>query len=184
MSVELEQRRQERLISLSMLAEATAQKFSDLLWRKYKFKDAIAFDKGALGIAMDAYWRLVEEFKKSQAFRAGARINSAKKAALTLFAIARSHPPIFKVSDDVDDLDVTYIVFAELLFAVELLYLYMKVRPGSVSRRHQSDLATCIWRVRKAPNECDEVVMVLLCLYADAWWHQGSAVADNSDDAR
>jgi hypothetical protein len=158
----------DRLETLSIVARASASVASARIERKHGIGNTIVFERPALAVALDRYWDLVGQFKADQDFRPRARINSPKKAALTIYAVATAEPRIFR--PNADDLHPSHVLFAETFFAADVLRTYVETPDNGISERHFSDLSTCLTEIRVAKPECQTVIKFLMCLYADTWW--------------
>ncbi len=134
--------------------------------------DRVVFSKTLLPGMMARYWALVDWFKADQHFEADVRINSPKKAALTVYA-AVTTDGLFTV--DPAGADESHAEFALALFCTGIMDAFMDVKDKDIHARHVRDIAVVIKYMRKSAHATlgrneKRVRLLTLCLYMDTYW--------------
>lgn len=159
-----------RLDTLSFLADGVAREVSLELYRRYGLPDGVRFVDGTAfeDICRD-YWRLIDAFKRTNGFPEKSRINSPKKAALTLVACNRNPHRMFAVNPAYPALDQSHVQYCRLRFAIEITKLFLDIREEDIQDRHKRDIMVCLLKLGNA-GEPTDLAMHLLCLYMDTYW--------------
>ncbi|MBF0372322.1 MAG: hypothetical protein HQL39_02775 [Alphaproteobacteria bacterium] len=169
--------------TLAMLADGVARAVSTQLEIRYGASNGVRFVGGADFEEINrSYWALVDQFRRDNQFPEGSRINSPKKAALTIIACNQNPHRMFAANPAYPHLDESHQQYCRLRFALEVMKAFLSIQDQSINDRHKRDLMVCILKLGQDGEPAD-LAKHLLCLYMDTFWtNLGKHESDDTYD--